>query len=80
MTSAAVRGIACAAVLALLPVAAARASVVEHGYLPLRDGTMLSYTLTFPKAEGRFPVVLQYVPADSLDVPERRRRRPGASA
>jgi uncharacterized protein len=36
--------------------------VVEHGYLPLKDGTMLSYTLTLPKAEGRFPVVLQYDP------------------
>jgi putative CocE/NonD family hydrolase len=58
----ALRGVACAAVLLLLPAASAGASVVQHGYLPLKDGTMLSYTLTLPKAEGRFPVVLQYDP------------------
>jgi hypothetical protein len=41
---------------------AAHASVVEHGYLPLSDGTRLSYTLTRPSASGRFPVVLKYDP------------------
>jgi predicted acyl esterase len=40
----------------------ASASVVEHGYLPLSDGTRLSYTLTRPSVEGRFPVVLKYDP------------------
>jgi putative CocE/NonD family hydrolase len=62
MTSAALRSLVCTAVLVLLPTAGASASVVQHGYLPLEDGTMLSYTLTLPKAEGRFPVVLQYDP------------------
>jgi putative CocE/NonD family hydrolase len=57
-----VRGVACASVLAVVPAASARASVVEHGYLPLKDGTMLNYTLTLPKPGGRFPVVLQYDP------------------
>jgi hypothetical protein len=38
----------------------ARASVVEHGYLPLSDGTQLSYTLTRPSSSGRFPAVLEY--------------------
>src|SRR5205085_1115085 len=42
--------------------AAAHATVVEHGYLPLSDGTRLSYTLTRPSAEGRFPTVLKYDP------------------
>jgi uncharacterized protein len=42
--------------------AVARASVVEHGYLPLSDGTKLSYTLTRPSAVGRFPVVVEYGP------------------
>jgi putative CocE/NonD family hydrolase len=46
----------------VLPAAAAHASVVEHGYLPLSDGTRLSYTLTRPSAVGRFPVVLKYDP------------------
>src|SRR4030081_1752800 len=40
----------------------ARASVVEHGYFPLSDGTRLSYTLTRPSAVGRFPTVLKYDP------------------
>ena len=40
----------------------AKASVVEHGYLPLSDGTRLSYTLTLPSTKGRFPVVLKYDP------------------
>jgi putative CocE/NonD family hydrolase len=62
MISSVVRGIACAAVLAFLPAAGAGAAVVQRGYLPLPDGTMLGYTLTLPKAEGRFPVVLQYDP------------------
>ncbi|MDX6657685.1 MAG: uncharacterized protein QOH62_2478 [Solirubrobacteraceae bacterium] len=62
MIAAVVRGLACAVVLLLFPAADAGASVVQHGYLPLKDGTMLSYTLTLPKAEGRFPVVLQYDP------------------
>jgi putative CocE/NonD family hydrolase len=42
--------------------AVAHASVVEHGYLPLGDGTKLSYTLTSPSTEGRFPIVLKYDP------------------
>jgi putative CocE/NonD family hydrolase len=42
--------------------AVAQASVVEHGYLPLSDGTQLSYTLTRPSALGRYPVVLEYGP------------------
>jgi putative CocE/NonD family hydrolase len=62
MTSAVVRVLACAAVVVALPAASAGASVVERGYLPLEDGTMLGYTLTLPKAEGRYPVVLQYDP------------------
>jgi uncharacterized protein len=40
----------------------ARAAVVEHGYLPLSDGTQLGYTLTRPAAAGRYPVVLEYDP------------------
>jgi putative CocE/NonD family hydrolase len=46
----------------LLPAAGASASVVTRGYLPLPDGTQLGYTLTLPKAQGRFPVVMQYDP------------------
>lgn len=57
-----VRVLACAAALALLPAASAGASVVTHGYLPVKDGTMLAYTLTLPKADGHYPVVLQYDP------------------
>jgi hypothetical protein len=45
-----------------LTAANANASVVEHGYLPLRDGTKLSYTVTLPSSTGRFPVVLLYGP------------------
>jgi putative CocE/NonD family hydrolase len=43
----------------------ARATVVEQGYLPVADGTRLSYTLTRPSASGRFPVVLKYDPYGS---------------
>jgi hypothetical protein len=46
----------------LLPPTAASASVVERGYLPLADGTQLSYTLTLPSRAGRYPVVLKYDP------------------
>jgi putative CocE/NonD family hydrolase len=53
--------LACAAAL-LVPVAAADASVVKSGYLPLEDGTQLNYTLTLPNAEGQFPVVVEYGP------------------
>ena len=49
-------------VLALGPAAAAHASVVRTGYLPLKDGTQLAYTLTLPSATGRFPVVMEYGP------------------
>src|SRR3982074_3217005 len=59
-----VRVLLCAAALTLIPAAAAQASVVEHGYLPLKDGTMLNYTLTLPSSQGRFPVVLEYGPYD----------------
>jgi hypothetical protein len=54
----------------------AQATVVEHGYLPLGDGTRLSYTLTRPSAAGRFSAVLKSaepVPAGSLTI----RRRVG---
>jgi uncharacterized protein len=51
-----------ALVACALQTATAQASVVEHGYLPLPDGTRLSYTLTRPSADGRFPVVLKYDP------------------
>jgi putative CocE/NonD family hydrolase len=54
--------LAAAGLIAFLPAASARATVVEHGYLPLKDGTELNYTLTLPKAQGRFPIVLQYDP------------------
>jgi predicted acyl esterase len=57
-----VRILAGAAALALVPAASAVAGVVQHGYLPLADGTKLSYTLTLPRPAGRFPVVLQYDP------------------
>ena len=55
------------ALFALLGLAspAAPAAVVEHGYLPLKDGTQLNYTLTRPDGDGRFPVVIQYDPYDS---------------
>jgi putative CocE/NonD family hydrolase len=54
---------AAALLLALtLQNADANASVVEHGYLPLPDGARLSYTLTRPSKEGRFPVVMKYDP------------------
>jgi predicted acyl esterase len=36
--------------------------VVTRGYVPLKDGTRLGYTLTLPKAEGHYPIVLQYDP------------------
>jgi predicted acyl esterase len=57
-----VRALACAAALTVVPATSAGASVVEHGYLPLKDGTMLNYTLTLPSSPGRFPVVLEYGP------------------
>jgi hypothetical protein len=53
--------IACVAAL-LIPAAGASAGVVRTGYLPLKDGTQLNYTLTLPNAEGRFPVVMEYGP------------------
>lgn len=46
----------------VLHAAAAQASVVHRGYLPLSDGTLLNYTLTLPSATGRFPVLLEYDP------------------
>jgi predicted acyl esterase len=52
----------CTVALLGLSAANASASVVEHGYLPLKDGTKLSYTLTLPSSKGRFPVVLLYGP------------------
>jgi putative CocE/NonD family hydrolase len=57
-------GALAAALLSVLALqnADARASVVEHGYFPLSDGTQLSYTLTRPSAQGRFPTVLKYDP------------------
>jgi hypothetical protein len=47
-----------------IPAASASASspVVSHGYFALPDGTQLAYTLTLPKAGGRFPTVLFYDP------------------
>lgn len=51
-----------ALVALLAPVGSARAAVVQHGYLPLDDGTKLNYTLTLPSTTGRFPVILQYDP------------------
>ncbi|MGH8529937.1 MAG: CocE/NonD family hydrolase [Nevskiales bacterium] len=42
--------------------APAQAAVVERGYLPLSDGTLLNYTLTRPEATGRYPTVLKYGP------------------
>jgi putative CocE/NonD family hydrolase len=60
------RRLAALAVAALfvcvMPSADAHAGVVEHGYLPLSDGTQLNYTLTRPSATGRFPLVLKYDP------------------
>ncbi|MDX6640070.1 MAG: uncharacterized protein QOF12_1081 [Solirubrobacteraceae bacterium] len=55
------RILVCAAALAVLA-PAADASVVTHGYIPLHDGTQLNYTLTQPKADGRYPVVFEYGP------------------
>lgn len=54
-------------VVALLACAAwlpgtAHAAVVQHGYLSLRDGTQLNYTLTRPAGPGPFPVLLTYDP------------------
>lgn len=46
----------CVAVLAT-PVAA---SIVEHGYLPLPDGTLLNYTVTRPEDDGAYPVLITY--------------------
>jgi hypothetical protein len=57
-----IRGIVAVAVIALLQAGAASATVVEHGYLPLKDGTLVNYTLTLPNATGHFPVVVQYDP------------------
>jgi putative CocE/NonD family hydrolase len=57
-----VRGVVVAFAIALLPAATASATVVTHGYLPLKDGTQLGYTLTLPRAAGHFPVVMQYDP------------------
>lgn len=48
--------------LALCQPGVAQAVVVKHGYLPLPDRTLLSYTLTLPSASGRFPVLLEYDP------------------
>jgi putative CocE/NonD family hydrolase len=56
------RRLLCLLALALALPATASASVVERGYLPLKDGTMLGFTLTLPEAGKRFPVVLQYDP------------------
>ena len=39
---------------------AAQASVTQHGYLTAPDGSSLNYTVVLPKAQGRFPVVMDY--------------------
>ncbi len=57
---------AVAGLVLFLAVSDARAGVVvEHGYLPLADGTRLNYTLTLPSREGRYPILLKYDPYDS---------------
>lgn len=45
------------ALTASLPAAA---SVVERGYLPLSDGTLLNYTVTRPDGAGIYPVLITY--------------------
>lgn len=57
-----VRAAALCVLSTLACAAPAPAAVVKHGYLPLRDGTRLNYTLTLPSATGRHPVILQYDP------------------
>src|SRR5258708_3803768 len=46
----------------LATASSAQALVVRHGYLALPDHTLLSYTLTLPAANGRYPVLLEYDP------------------
>jgi putative CocE/NonD family hydrolase len=48
-----------AAALSLASTAAA-APVQQQGYVPLADGTQLSYTVDLPSATGRFPVAMVY--------------------
>lgn len=40
-------------------------AVVERGYLPLSDGTLLNYTVTRPEDEGQYPVLITYDGYDS---------------
>lgn len=51
--------------LALVFCAPVQASVVEQGYLPLSDGTLLNYTVTRPQGQGRYPVLITYDGYDS---------------
>jgi hypothetical protein len=56
------RAVVGVAAITLVQAGVAGATVVEHGYLPLNDGTLVNYTLTLPQATGHFPVVVQYDP------------------
>jgi putative CocE/NonD family hydrolase len=40
--------------------AAAAGPVQKQGYIPLRDGVQLAYTVELPSASGKFPVALVY--------------------
>jgi uncharacterized protein len=41
----------------------------EIGYVPLKDGVKIGYTVYRPKKEGRYPVLLQYDPYASGGLP-----------
>lgn len=45
-----------------LPEPQYRVKILRHVKIPVRDGTRLAADLYMPDAEGRFPVVLEYLP------------------
>lgn len=60
---------AVAVIVALAPAAVAAPSpVVTHGYIPMRDGVTLRYSLTRPSKPGRYPVVMVYGPYHSGEI------------
>ena len=50
--------------------ATAEASVQRTGYVAVRDGTLLKYTVVLPNATGRFPTLMEYSGYDPGTVPD----------
>jgi putative CocE/NonD family hydrolase len=48
----------------------AAASVTRTGYVAVRDGTLLKYTVVLPRASGRFPTLMEYSGYEPGTVPD----------